>query len=286
MILVSESTLQIDKERIDELNIKIIEYPLFVNGVPYDVSYSMSSEEKEKLRLLIKDKNNKVTTAGLNYSDIKKIYTKYSGEQIVSMHQSFNNSKATAEALTALQKELSGVQQIYLFDTYKIAAAQSIQVLEAAKAVRDGIPFDELKKLLEKNRANTGHFGVLSDLFFLRRSGRIGYTKALIGSAMKVLPLIKDDEESGALKSIGKAKNYRQANQKFIDIMQDELNRKKSRRISILAAYCGEHRKDCDHLKKLVEEQDWDSEVEIHYSGHSDIPHEGPEFYEVGYIIK
>lgn len=285
MILVSESTLQIDKERIDELNIKIVEYPLFVNGALYNSSYSISSEEKEKLRLLIHDKNNKVTTAGLNYNDIKKVYNKFRSEQIVSMHQSFNNSKATAEALTTLQKELSESQDIYLFDANKLAAGLSIQVLEAAKAIKGGISFEQLKLLLKKNKKNTGNFGVIYDLFFLKRAGRIGFAKAFVGTAMKVLPLLRDDQESGSLKAVGKAKNYRQANQKFINILEEEMKQKGSQKVSVLLVYCGEHEKDCLHFKKLIEEKNWDSEVEIHYSGNSNMPHEGPEFYEIGYII-
>ena len=285
MILVSESTLQIEKERIDELDIKVVDYPVFVNGELFDAGYSMSPVKKEELRLIIKDKENKVTTSGLNYNDIKTVYDKYAGEQIVSMHQSFNNSRATAETLVTLKKDLADSHNIFLFDTNKIAAGLSVQVLEAAKAIKNGISLEDLKVLLEKNKQNTGHFGVLFDMFFLKRSGRIGFAKALLGSAMKVLPLVRDDQESGALKSVGKAKNYIQANQKFINIIENEMIQKESNKISVLLTYCGEHEKDCLHFKKLVEEKGWDASVEIHYTGPSNIPHEGPEFYEIGFIV-
>jgi len=56
MILIAGSVLQLSYERIKELDINIVEYPLFVNGEPYPVSVSMSGEEKDKLRDLIKPK--------------------------------------------------------------------------------------------------------------------------------------------------------------------------------------------------------------------------------------
>ena len=65
MVIVSESTLQLAPERIRELGIRIVEYPLFVNGAPYPASVSMSREAKDELRRLIMDKHNTVTTAGL-----------------------------------------------------------------------------------------------------------------------------------------------------------------------------------------------------------------------------
>lgn len=285
MRIIAESTLQLSNERAKELNIDVAEYPLFINGEQYPASMDMSIDDKEKLRSLLKDKNNRVTTSGLNYSDVKNIYDQNKENKIISMHQSFNNSKATGEVLRKLTRDLSETHDIHLVDTGKMATAYTILVLEAAKAVQSGCSFEELTELIEKNKSNSGQFGVLYDLFFLKRAGRIGYAKAFIGTAMKIIPLIRDDKESGSLKSIGKAKNHIQANQKFIKILETEMAEKKSNKISFVITYCGDHEKEPLHFKKLVEEQTWEASIEIHYTNHSNLPHEGPDFYEIGYVI-
>jgi len=284
MVIVSESTLQLSHERIQELGIRIVEYPLFLNGCPYSVSISMSREEKDELRRLIMDKNNKVTTAGLQSEDLHRMYRSLEGQKIISMHQSFNNSKATAEVLRKVRSELSGLD-IFLFDTEHMSAGFTVQVLEAAKALQAGIGFDGLRRLLESNRRSTRHLAVIYDLFFLQRSGRLGLAKAVLGTAMQIIPLLSSTEESGVIKSIGKAKTYLQANAKFVQIMADELESRKAKRLSAVIVYCGPHLKEAEQLQGLILEKGWEASVEIHYTNHSNMPHEGPDFYDVGFIV-
>ena len=62
MILVADSAIQIEHETIKKLGIRVVEYPLFVNGEAYPVSIDMSREDKDRLRDILKDKNNNVTT--------------------------------------------------------------------------------------------------------------------------------------------------------------------------------------------------------------------------------
>jgi DegV family protein with EDD domain len=284
MVIVTGSTLQLSYERIEELGIKVVEYPLFVNGAPYPVSISMSRERKDELRELIMDKNNRVTTAGLQKDSLEKVYRGIGSDKIVSIHQSFNNSKATAEVLRSLRGELRDLD-IYLFDTEHLTAGYTIQVLEAAKAIQNGIDFENLQRLLEKNRSAARHLGALYDLFFLKRSGRLGLAKAVLGTTMKIIPLLSSTEESGVIQSIGKARNPAQVNARFIQIMGEDLKKHNSRTLSAVIVYCGPHLQECERLKEMIHATGWDATVEIHYTNHSNMPHEGPDFYDIGYIV-
>ena len=284
MVIVSESTLQLAPERIRELGIRVVEYPLFVNGARYPASVAMSRAEKDELRQLIMDKNNRVTTAGLAPEDLRRMYRSLEGEKIVSIHQSFHNSRATAEVLRMVRGELADLD-IHLFDTEHLTAGFTVQVLEAAKAVKAGAGFEELCRLLERNRRATRHLGAVYDLFFLNRSGRIGLARAVLGTAMKVIPLLSSTGESGVIKSIGKARTYPQVNARFVDIMAADMEGAKAGRLSAVIVYCGRHEPETEHLKSLILERGWDASVEIHYTNHSNMPHEGPDFYDIGYTV-
>lgn len=284
MVIVSESTLQLGPERIRELGIRVVEYPLFVNGKPYPASVSMSRAEKDELRRLILDKNNTVTTAGLQPEDLRRMYRSLEGERIVSMHQSFRNSRATAEALRMVRGELAD-RDIHLFDTEHLTAGFTVQVLEAAKAVAAGIGFEELCRLLERNRGATRHLGAVYDLFFLNRSGRIGLAKAILGTAMKVIPLLGSTGESGLIKSIGKARTSAQANARFAEIVAGDMETRRASRLSAVIVYGGPHLEEAEHLKGCLLDRGWDASVEIHYTNHSNMPHEGPDFYDLGFIV-
>lgn len=284
MVIVADSALQLASQTIRDLGIEVLEYPLFVNGEPYPVSMSMSREEKERLRDLIKDKKNNVSTSGLKEEDVRRLFQRHKGQKILTMHQSARMSSITATVLQKVKTDLAG-QDIELFDTHNMTSAYSVQVLLAARAARSGMAWPELSALIQKNRANTGHLGAVYDLFFLQRTGRIGRAKAILGTAMKIIPLLGASEEAGVLQSIGKAKNYLQANQKFVQLIEEDLQRKKARRVTALISQIGPYDRETGHLRDLLKDRGWASEVEVVYSNHSNMPHAGPDFYDIGYVL-
>ena len=284
MVLVADSAIQLSYETVKKLNINVVEYPLFVNGEEYPVSISMSREEKDKLRDILKDKNNNVTTSGLREEDLEQMFEKYKDEKILTIHQSMKASTASASVLKKVKQELVELD-IELFDTHHLTAAHSVQVLEAAKAIAAGTDYDKLMGQLKKNRENTRHLGAVYDLFYLRRTGRIGLAKAILGTAMKIIPLLGSSDQPGVLQSIGKAKTYMQANNKFVSIIAEDLESKKTDKLSAVISVIGPHEKEAEHLKELIESKEWKASVEVHYTNHSNMPHAGPDFYDLGYIV-
>ena len=284
MVIVADSSLQLSYQSIKELNIQVLEYPLFVNGEPYPATISMSRQEKGKLRELIKDKKNNVTTSGLKEEDLHRVWERFKDQKILTIHQSARMSSITATVLQKVKSELPHLD-IELFDTQHMIAAYTVQVLQAARALREGMAGPELLALMKRNRENTRHVGSVYDLFFLQRTGRIGRAKAILGTAMKIIPLLGSSEEAGVLKNIGKAKTYQQANQKFVGMMAEDLAARKARRVTALISRIGPYDRETSHLKELIEQQGWDAEVEILSTNHSAMPHAGPDFYDLGYTV-
>jgi DegV family protein with EDD domain len=284
MVIVADSSLQLAFETIKELNIQVVEYPLFVNGEPYPVSMSMSGEEKETLRLLIKDKKNNVSTSGLKEEDLREVFERFKDQKILTIHQSARMSTITVSVLQKVKSELSAMD-IELFDTHHMIAAYTVQVLLAARALQAGMDYPELVEMMTRNRMNTRHVGSVYDLFFLQRTGRIGRAKAILGTAMKIIPLLGSSEEAGVLRNIGKAKTYKQANQKFVATMAEDVEAKKARRVTAVISRIGPYDREASHLKQLIEQQGWDAEVQILATNHSAMPHAGPDFYDLGYTV-
>ena len=284
MVIVADSSLQLAYDTIKELDIRIVDYPLFVNGQPYPVSMSMSGEEKEKLRLIIKDKHNNVSTSGLKEEDLKQLFEGFKDQKILTIHQSVRMSSITATVLQKVKSELSGLD-IELFDTHHMVAAYTVQVLLAARALQSGMDYPELMDLMKRNRGNTRHLGSVYDLFFLQRTGRIGRAKAILGTAMKIIPLLGSSEEPGVLRNIGKAKTFQQANQKFVATIAADMEAKKAGRLTAVISRIGPYERETEHLKQLIEQQGWEAEVLILATNHSAMPHAGPDFYDLGYTV-
>jgi DegV family protein with EDD domain len=74
--------------------------------------------------------------------------------------------------------------------------AEGLLVIAAAKAAQAGASLDELVRLTERNMSRIGIRIAFDTLEYLKRGGRIGKAKALMGSMLKINPIlgIKDGE--------------------------------------------------------------------------------------------
>lgn len=284
MKIVAGSALQLEQKTVKALNIEVVEYPLYVNDEPYPVSMDMSQEAKDELRLLLKDKKNKVTTSGLREQDLIAAYSKFAKEKIISIHQAGKASTATQQVLKQVLTQHPEFD-IEFVDAHHLTAAYTVIVQQVAEAVQNGMEFKELMEYVEYIRANTRHVGAVYDLFYLYRTGRLGLTKAILGSAMKIIALLSSSKDPGVLVSIGKVKNFIQANNRFIQLLQEDMDKKKGKRVRALISVIGPHFKEANDLKDRLEKLEFPVQVEIHASNHSNMPHAGPDFYDLGYTI-
>ncbi|MGC9312126.1 MAG: DegV family protein [Sediminispirochaetaceae bacterium] len=284
MVLIADSACQLSPETLKRLGVAIVDYPMYLNGEPYPVSIDMSGEEKEKLRVMLKDKNNKFSTSGLREEDLLAAYNRFPGEKIISLHQSSSASTVTMDTVKKVISEHDELDVTYV-DARFLTAAYSVIVQDTALAIREGKSFEEVMKLLDLMRGSARHLGVVYDLFYLHRTGRIGLAKAALGTAMKIIALLSSGEEPGTMKSIGKAKNYGQCNQRFMKIIREDLEEKKGKSLHAVISMIGAHEKETGDLKRQVESLGVDTRVEIHYTNHSNMAHIGPDFYDIGYVI-
>jgi fatty acid kinase fatty acid binding subunit len=284
MKVVAGSALQLEQKTVKALDIEVVEYPLYLNGEPYPVSMDMPQEAKDELRLLLKNKKNKVTTSGLREQDLIAAYSKFTKEKIITIHQAGKASTATQQVLKQVLTQHPEFD-IEFVDAHHLTAAYTVIVQQVAEAVQNGMEFAELMEQIEYIRTNTRHIGAVYDLFYLYRTGRLGLTKAILGSAMKIIALLSSSKDPGVLVSIGKVKNYIQANNRFIQLLQEDMVQKQGKKVRAVISVIGPHFKEANDLKDRLEKLEFPVQVEVHASNHSNMPHAGPDFYDLGYTI-
>jgi len=284
MKVVAGSALQLEQKTVKALDIEVVEYPLYLNGDPYPASMDMPQEAKDELRLLLKNKKNKVTTSGLREQDLIAAYSKFAKEKIITIHQAGKASTATQQVLKQVLTHHPEFD-IEFIDAHHLTAAYTVIVQQVAEAVQNGMEFAELMEQIEYIRTNTRHIGAVYDLFYLYRTGRLGLTKAILGSAMKIIALLSSSKDPGVLVSIGKVKNYIQANNRFIQLLQEDMKQKEGKRVRAVISVIGPHFKEANDLKERLEKLEFPVQVEVHASNHSNMPHAGPDFYDLGYTI-
>lgn len=284
MVIATDSAVGLDEGTIRNLGIEVVEFPLFVNNVPRPAGVTMTPTEREELRLQVKDKQNQVSTSGLREEDLRALFDRHASDKVIMMHQSAKMSSLTATMLEKVKGDLAD-RDILLFDTHHMVSAYTVQVLQASRAVRAGVTFAELLALMERNRSNTRHLGVVYDLFFLQRTGRIGRAKAIMGAALKIIPLLGSSEEAGILQSIGKVRTAAQANQRFLTIMEQDMKDKGARRVTAVISHIGPYEKETQELAQMIQDAGWEASIEIYPTGPINMPHAGPDFYDLGYTV-
>ncbi len=105
--------------------------------------------------------------------------------------------------------------RIEVVDSGCAVMAQGFVVIKAARAARDGASLDEILEIVRDNLPRVEIRAAFDTLEFLQRGGRIGKAAALMGSMLKVNPLVKIKD--GLVEPAGRARSRAKA----IDLLYD-----------------------------------------------------------------
>ena len=284
MVLVADTAAQIPAAEFAKWGVEVCSYPMYVDGEPVAVSANMSDEAKEEIRMILKDKNRNVSTSGLREDELLEIYNRHADEPILSLHMSATASSATAQVIAKIIQEHPELDITY-YDSRHLVEGYSIIVQEAARRLNAGASRDEMDAFLKAAPLRTRHHGLVYDLFYLKRTGRIGTAKAVMGSAMKIIPMLSATDPPGNLKSAGKVKKPEQAVRKFIDFIERDRKIWPNAPLRALISVHGPHTEEAELLRSEIGKLDGDVEAVLNGPGHSNLPHAGPDYLGLGYML-
>jgi DegV family protein with EDD domain len=130
------------------------------------------------------------------------------GEEIMSLHITGKMSSTYDDARLAAEYAEAGVS---LVDTLSFSGGERFQVLAAALAARAGWAKESIIGLLERIRNVTELIFTLGTLEYLERGGRIGRVQALLGSVLKIKPVIIVDKYDSRFSTLARKRNLSQA---------------------------------------------------------------------------
>jgi DegV family protein with EDD domain len=151
------------------------------------------------------------TTAQPSTGVFTDIYNKLAetSKDILSIHISSGLSGTINSARLGAEHVKKSV--VNVLDTLTLSGGQRFQVLAAAWASKAGWNFEAIKERLDAIRAKTEVIYTLDTLEYLARGGRIGRVQALMGSVLKIKPIIRVDHADGKYSTVGKGRTIPQA---------------------------------------------------------------------------
>lgn len=197
-VLVSDSTCDLPRDMVKELGVDIIPFSYSINDKV--INYYLDerdgdiSEFYQKLR-----KGAMPATAQINPDTYFKAFEVYAKEGKDILYAGFTSGLSGALNSARIAKEMIEEEypdiNIEVVDTLSASVGQGILLIEAALEKKEGVSMEELKVWLEKHGPMTAHLFMVEDLFHLKRGGRLSTAEAVIGSALKIKPILSVDKE-------------------------------------------------------------------------------------------
>jgi DegV family protein with EDD domain len=284
MELVVGSCAQIEPRLLQELGVHMLDFPLFVDGAPYPARYDMSAAEKETLRSILLDKKRTVATSGIREADMLACYERLAGKPILAFHTGETFSSATYAALRKIAKE-HPEHQVEIADSAHTTAGYSVQLLQVARAIAAGMDLAGLRALMARIRQDTVHIGVVRDLFYMSRTGRIGMGRALLGTVLRLIPLLVVRDGQGVAKPLGKVRSPAQANQLILENLRADAEKLGSRKVDVVIAWFGQHRPEAEQLAQSIRAAGYEGALDLAQGNAPAAAHLGGDYWEIGYTV-
>lgn len=227
--IVTDSSITIEPEVVEEYGITIVPLSVMVDGVLYSDS---ELGEGDFLRLMQSSKNLPKTSQP-PVGVFAEIYEDLSldGSHIVSVHMSHALS-GTVEA--ARQGATLSGADVTVIDSGFTDQAMKFQVVEAAKLAKEGADLDTILARIEEVKEKTELYIGVSTLENLVKGGRIGRVTGLLSSLLniRVVMQMKDHQLEPIVKGRGN-KTFK----KWLDELVEKLSHSKVAEIGI--SYAG-----------------------------------------------
>ena len=227
--IVTDSSITIEPEVVEEYGITIVPLSVMVDGVLYSDS---ELGEGDFLRLMQSSKNLPKTSQP-PVGVFAEVYEKLAvdGAHIVSIHMSHALS-GTVEA--ARQGATLSGAEVTVIDSGFTDQAMKFQVVEAAKLAKEGADLDTVLGRIEEVKEKTELYIGVSTLENLVKGGRIGRVTGLLSSLLniRVVMQMKDHQLEPIVKGRGN-KTFK----KWLDELVENLSHSKVAEIGI--SYAG-----------------------------------------------
>lgn len=250
--VVTDTTASIPEKLLESLNIHTVPYYIHrgeetlldLVTITRDAFYSWMNGASELPH-----------TACPGPGDYLEKYQQLAGQgctRIISIHMTSVGSGAFQSALAACRMMSSEHPEVNIevVDTRNVAMAHGWMVIEAARAALQGSALPKVREIVERMIPITRMIQTADTLKYLYMGGRIGRAAHLIGSLLRIKPLISMDD--GTIVSIGQTHSRSQAYRKMVDIIVETVGEGAKIKIAYLHAAA---RDEAESIRMLVEEK-------------------------------
>lgn len=263
--IVTDGSCDMTEEYLERNGVDCIQLGFTMNGVNYGGEDGEKMEAKAFYDAL--REGAMPTTSQVTSEAAKSCMEKHlkRGEDVLAIAFSSGLS-GTAGSFVVAQRELKEkypARKIEVVDSLCASMGQGLLLDYAVKKADEGASLEETRAYVEDLKLHICHNFTVENLFHLKRGGRISATLAIVGTILKIKPVMHMNDE-GKLVSVGKAMGRKKSLQAIVDNMAKTEILQEGDPIFISHGDCME---DAEYLKGLLEQRFPGHEIVIGYVG-------------------
>lgn len=241
--VVTDSTSDIGTELAKQLDITVIPLSIIYRGVVYKDGVDLTPSEFYPMLEEAGD-GELPTSSQPSPQEFLDIYKPLidSGKEILSFHISKGLS-GTVDAAKMAASQLAP-DRIHVVDTQSISFGIAGQAIEAARLAREGFSAQEILQKVSEIKDQSEVLFSLDTLYYLERGGRIGKVSSVVGSLLKIKPIVR--VEDGIYVPLAKVRSMKQAISGMVEFLQGKF---KKNRVSIAVG----HGQGLEYAQSLLE---------------------------------
>jgi len=204
--IVTVSSSDISQNIAKELGISIIPHPIAIEDESYLDGVDIFPDELYKL---LETSSVLPKTSAVTPGAFAEIYNKLAqkADEILCVVLSSGLSLTYDAAVQAKMLVKRKDCRIEVVETLGVAGGLGLVVLEAVKAARNGETLDKIVEMVRRNSSRCYVRICVDTLKYLHKGGRIGKAQSLMGSLLRVKPIL---EVRGEFLPVGRVRSHNQ----------------------------------------------------------------------------
>lgn len=269
--IITDSCCDLPVEKIQELNLTVIPLNMLFRGqTRLDAVSDDIKEVYDALRAGESASTSAVNPEGWA-SVIEPVLASGKDALVMAFSSGLSTTYQSAVIAATELKEKYPERTVNVVDTLCASLGQGLLVMYACRKRDEGMELAELTAWLETHKLNLCHWFTVDDLMYLKRGGRVSAATAIVGTMLKIKPILHVDDE-GHLINVSKVRGRKAS----IDTLADKLATGLPGENDIIFICHGDCIEDAKYLEAQVKERFGTKEVFIGYTGAVIGSHSGP----------
>jgi DegV family protein with EDD domain len=239
--IVTDSTSDIPDHLVRQHDIQIMPNIVVIEGQSLQDGRDISREEFYKLLPTLTQLPTTATASAGSYQELYEGIFRSGYEHILSIHPSVQLSGILNAVNTAAQ---AFENKVHVLDSGQISFGLGVQVLAAAEAASRGEPLESVIEIWKHTRERVRLFAMLDTMEYIRRSGRVSWAKASLGSLLQIKLFV--EVKDGLVQRFGEVRTRRKGLARLIELGQSH----KLERLAVL------HTNAEEEAQKILENLD------------------------------